>query len=171
MCSHGTLLQFCSVTKNLLHKRVSLVETIQRLHCAIHFEPARCHAKLKMLCLIRCQQGLSLYDEALHLWRETLFETTLHLTHSVADARRELHESSFRCSRRLIQCHLNLYFWLSLHSEQICSSLNRSAKLRPAVPMVRDLYSLTPCFCRGVLVSRLQILSSRNQGLNRAPGS
>ena len=125
MCSHGTLLTFYSVTKNLLHKRVSLVETIQRLHHKIRLESPRCREKLKMHCLIRCQLGLSLYDEALHLWRETPFETTLHLTNSVADARREIHESSSRCSRRLIQCHFGLYLWLSLQSlrtELICQS-------------------------------------------------
>ena len=116
VCSIGTSLHFCSVTKNLLHKRVSLVDTNQRPYHSIRLESPRWHTKVKMLCLVRCQLGLSLYDDTLHLRWKILSETILHLTNPVADARRELHGSSLPCSRRLIQCHFRLYFWLSLQT-------------------------------------------------------
>ena len=51
----------------LLHKRVSVVETIQSIQHPIRLESPRWRVEVQVHRLVTCQFGLSLYDVSLHL--------------------------------------------------------------------------------------------------------
>ena len=86
MSTVGMVLQFCSVSEYLFHKRIRLVKSVQSINHLVCPESPRRYVEMQMLRLVMGQLGLSLDDKTLQFWRKRFFETTLHLTKFVADS-------------------------------------------------------------------------------------
>ena len=64
------VLQLCSVSKHLFHKRVRLVKSVQSINHLVCLEFPRWCAEMQMLRLVMGQLGLSLDDKNHSIWAE-----------------------------------------------------------------------------------------------------